>query len=116
MTAEKIFNFSIPKILIENNIDQFEKPEEPKAIPQEPIKEESPIKEEIPIESNSQPQMNNDQKIRNYKKKQFEKWIIISLYLLVIVLEFLALFNIIDMLWGVALFAIIYLFKKIYLK
>jgi hypothetical protein len=52
----------INEILIENNIDQFEKPEEPKAIPQEPIKEESPIKEEIPIESNSQPQMNNDQK------------------------------------------------------
>ena len=58
----------------------------------------------------------NDKKIKEYKKKQFEKWAIVALYLLVIVLEILALLNIIDMLWGVALFAIIYLFKKIFLK
>ena len=58
----------------------------------------------------------NDKKIKNYKKKQIEKWVIIALYLLVIGLEILALLNIIDMLWGVALFAIIYLFKKNYLK
>ena len=60
--------------------------------------------------------MNNDKKIKNYQKKQFEKWAIIVLYLLVIVLEILALLNIIDMLWGVVLFALIYLFKKNYLK
>ncbi len=60
--------------------------------------------------------MNNDKKIKEYKKKQLEKWGIVSLYLLVIVLELLALFGIIDMLWGCALFVIIYLFKKIFLK
>ena len=58
----------------------------------------------------------NDQKIKDYKKKQAEKWIIVGLYIGVIALEVLALLNIIDMLWGLVLFIIIYLFKKIYLK
>ena len=54
----------------------------------------------------------NDKIIQEYKKKQIKKWLIIIVYILVIVLEILALFNIISMLWGCALFAIIYLFKK----
>lgn len=58
----------------------------------------------------------NDKKIKEYRKRQIEKWAIIIVYLLVIVLEVLALCNIIDMLWGVGLFIILYLFKKIYLK
>ena len=54
------------KIIIENDINEFEKPEEPKAIPQTQIKEESPIKEQIPINSNnSQPQIINEQKDNN---------------------------------------------------
>ena len=55
----------------------------------------------------------NDKKIRNYKKQQVKKWLIIALYLIVVVLEILALCNVIDMLWGCAAFAIIYLLKKI---
>ena len=58
----------------------------------------------------------NDKKINDYKKKQVEKWVIVALYLGVIALEILALLNIIDMLWGVALFVVVYLFKKIFLK
>ena len=54
----------------------------------------------------------NDKKIQSYEIK---KWIILTLYVAVIVLEVLALFNIIDVLWGCGLFVIIYLlkFKKI---
>lgn len=58
----------------------------------------------------------NDQKIKDYKKKQLEKWIIIFGLILVIVLEILALCNIINMVWGVIFFIIIYLFEKIVLK
>ena len=56
--------------------------------------------------------MNNDQKIKAYKKNKIEKWIIVALYIGVIITEILALFNIIDMFWGVILFIIIYLLKK----
>lgn len=58
----------------------------------------------------------NDIKIKEYKKKQIEKWVIISMLLGVIVLETLALFNVINMLWGCALFIFVYIFKKIFLK
>ncbi len=58
----------------------------------------------------------NDKKIRNYRKKVIIKWTIIALYIGVIVLEVLALFNVINMLWGLGLFAIVYLLKKNYLK
>ena len=60
--------------------------------------------------------MNNDQKIKEYKKNQLEKWIIVILLVSVIVLETLALFGIINMLWGCGLFIIIYIIKKIFLK
>lgn len=55
----------------------------------------------------------NDRKIKDYKKQQFKKWLIITLLLGVIVLEVLALFNVVNMLWGCGLFIIIYLLKKI---
>ena len=58
----------------------------------------------------------NDVKIKNYQKRQIIKWTVISLYLVVIALEILALCGIIDMLWGCALFVFVYLFKKIFLK
>ena len=60
--------------------------------------------------------MNNDQKIKEYKKSQLEKWIIVVLLIMVIVLETLALFGIINMLWGCGLFIIIYIIKKNFLK
>ena len=55
----------------------------------------------------------NDQKIQNYKKQQMKKWLIIFLCFDVVVLEILALLNLIDMLWGCVLFAIVFLLKKI---
>ena len=60
--------------------------------------------------------MSNDEKIKQYKKQQRDKWILIIMCLGVIILETLALLNIINMLWGVGLFVFIYLFKKIILK
>ena len=55
----------------------------------------------------------NDKKIAEYRKKQIIKWVIIILSIAVIVLEVLALFKVISLLWGLALFIIIYLLKKI---
>lgn len=57
----------------------------------------------------------NDKKIKEYKQKQFKKWILLSLYICVIVLEVLALMNIVSMWWGIGVFILIYLiriFKK----
>ena len=56
----------------------------------------------------------NDKKIKEYQKQKLKKWAIIILYIMVIVLEVLALFNVIDMLWGCFLFLAVYLFKKIF--
>ena len=56
----------------------------------------------------------NDKKIKEYRKQKIKKWLIIIVYLLVIVLEILALFNVINMLWGCFLFIFVYLFKKFF--
>ena len=56
----------------------------------------------------------NDKKIREYKKQRVKKWLLILLPVSVIVLEVLALFNVIDMLWGCAVFIILLLLKKIF--
>ncbi len=53
----------------------------------------------------------NDKKIKEYKKNQLKKWILLTLYLSVIVLEILALMNIISMWWGVGVFALIYFIR-----
>ena len=58
--------------------------------------------------------MNNDDKIKAYRKKKIEKWLLIIASIGVIVLEILALFNVISMLWGCILFILIYLFKKMF--
>ena len=58
----------------------------------------------------------NDKKIRDYKKKKIQKWVLISLLIVVIILEILALFNIVNMIWGLVIFVIVYLFEKIILK
>jgi hypothetical protein len=55
----------------------------------------------------------NDRKIKEYKKQKRSKWLLIILCSGVIVLETLALFNVISVFWGLALFVIIYLLKKI---
>ena len=56
----------------------------------------------------------NDNKIKSYQYKRLLKWIIILLSLFVIVLEILALLDIISMIWGVLLFIIIYILKKMF--
>ncbi len=58
----------------------------------------------------------NDKKILEYKKKKFEKYFLIILSISVIILEILALFNVINMMWGLGLFVIVYILKKIFLK
>jgi len=54
---------------------------------------------------------NNDKKILNY---QIKKWSIILLYIVIIILEMLALCGVIDMLWGCVLFIIVLLLKKVF--
>ena len=58
----------------------------------------------------------NDKKIAAYKKQRTFKIIYIVLSIIVIILELLAIFNVISMIWGCVVFAIIYLFKKNILK
>ena len=58
----------------------------------------------------------NDKRIFEYKKKKFEKYFLIILSISVIILEILALFNVINMMWGLGLFVIVYILKKIFLK
>ena len=61
-------------------------------------------------------QMDNDEVIKKYQQKQIKKWLIVLLYVIVIVLEILALCSKISMLWGCGLFIIVYIFEKIFLK
>ena len=58
----------------------------------------------------------NDIKYKEYKKKVIEKDLYIILCIVVIILEILALFNIISFIWGLIVFVLIYLLKKIILK
>jgi len=58
----------------------------------------------------------NDKKYREYKKNKLLKYVYVLLSLAVIVLETLALFKVINMIWGLIIFIIIYLLKKIVLK
>ncbi len=56
----------------------------------------------------------NDEKIKKYKMQQVKKWLIIILSLVVIILEVLALFKVCSMLWGLIIFVLIYILKKIF--
>ena len=58
----------------------------------------------------------NDKKIFEYKKKKVAKYFILILCFSVIVLEILALFNVVNMLWGLGLFILMYILQKIFLK
>ena len=58
----------------------------------------------------------NDQKYHNYQKNKVFKYIYVVLSIAVIILEILALFRVISMLWGLVIFIIIYLLKKFLLK
>ncbi len=58
----------------------------------------------------------NDKKINEYRKKKFLKYLYIALSIIVIILEILALFNVISMVWGLIIFALLLLFKKNMIK
>ena len=58
----------------------------------------------------------NDVKYKEYKKKKLINAIIILISITIIILEVLALFQVINMVWGLILFVILYLLKKIVLK
>ena len=54
----------------------------------------------------------NDKKYNDFKKKKIFRYIYVVLSLLVIVLELLALFNVINMIWGLILFILLFFLKK----
>ena len=56
----------------------------------------------------------NDDKIKEYQRKKVLKYLIILLSIIVVVLEVLALFKVISMIWGLLLFIVIYILKKIF--
>ena len=67
------------------------------------------------LEQGFQKDMNeNDKKIHEYKKQRVKKWLLILLPVSVIVLEVLALFNVISMVWGLLVFIFVYLLKKMF--
>ena len=55
----------------------------------------------------------NDKKYDEYQKNKIKKYFYIILSALIIILEILALFNVISMVWGLILFILLYLLKKI---
>ena len=56
----------------------------------------------------------NDLKIKEYKKKKIYKYLIITLSLLTIILESLALFKVISYVWGLIPFVLCYIVKYFY--
>ena len=62
------------------------------------------------VEKTTTKKIDNDEKIKKYQQK---KWMMIGMCLVIIILEVLALFNVIDMLWGCGLFLVMCILKKI---
>ena len=58
----------------------------------------------------------NDEKYKEYQKKKISKYVYIILALLVIVLEGLAVFNVISMVWGMVIFVSAFFVKKNIIK
>ena len=58
----------------------------------------------------------NDLKVKKYRKKKILKYLIIILSFIIIILESLALFNVISYLWGLIPFLINCIIKYIYEK
>lgn len=54
----------------------------------------------------------NDVKYKEYRKQKILQYLILILSIIVIILEVLALFKKISMLWGIGIFAIMYILKK----
>ena len=58
----------------------------------------------------------NDQKYKDYKKNKLFRYLYVFLAILVIIGEILVLFNVINVIWGIVFFIILYLLKKILIK
>ena len=58
----------------------------------------------------------NKEKYNDYRKKNFLRYLYLFLALLVVVVEVLALFNIINIVWGIVAFIVLYILKKILIK
>ena len=56
----------------------------------------------------------NDLQFKEYKKKKIYKYLIITLSLLTIILESLALFKVISYVWGLIPFVLCYIVKYFY--
>ena len=54
----------------------------------------------------------NDDRYKEYKKKKIFKMIYVILSLMIIILEILALFNVISMYWGLGIFILLVILKK----
>ena len=55
--------------------------------------------------------MNNEERFQAYRKKKILKIIIFILSLAVIILEILALFNLVHFIWGLLVFVLVYFLK-----
>lgn len=60
--------------------------------------------------------MNNEKKYKKYLNKKIMKYLLIFLGISIIVLEILALFNVISFIWGLIAFIIFYILKYFYTK
>ncbi len=58
----------------------------------------------------------NEKKYNDYRKKKILKYLYLFLAVLVVVAEVLALFNIINMVWGIVAFIVLYILKKFLIK
>lgn len=57
--------------------------------------------------------MNNENRFKEYRKKKYIKYLMVALLFCVIVLEILALLKKVHYIWGLLVFVLVYLLKKI---
>ena len=60
--------------------------------------------------------ISNEDRYSLYRKKKILKYLLLFLSLCVVVLEVLALFKIIHYTWGLVVFLVVYLIKKVFVK
>lgn len=58
----------------------------------------------------------NEKKYIEYKKKKLNNYLYIILSLVVIAIEIMVFFNVINIVWGIISFAFLYIIKKILIK
>lgn len=60
--------------------------------------------------------ISNEDRYSLYRKKKILKYLLLFLSLCVVVLEVLALFKIVHYIWGLVVFLVVYLIKKVFVK